>query len=122
MYRLLLIAAAAIAASSAYNVQPRMPAARAVATRAAAPAMANPWENEGFFSGEEGRQGQWGLGFQTPSYFDGSIFNVITPTTVLALSPLILLLVFLGTVVFGIPGWDGQMLISELGFRGFKLY
>ena len=81
MYRLLLIAAAAIAASSAYNVQPRMPAARAVATRAAAPAMANPWENEGFLSGEEGRQGQWGLGFQTPSYFDGSIFNVITPTT-----------------------------------------
>ena len=115
MYRLLLIAAAAIAASSAYNVQPRVPAARAVATRAAAPAMANPWENEGFFSGEDGRQGQWGLGFQTPSYFGGSVFNVLTPTTILALSPVILLTVFLATVIFGVPGWEGQSLIKELG-------
>ena len=76
MYRLLLVAAAALAAS-AYNVQPRLPAARAVVTRSAAPAMANPWENEGFFSGEEGRQGQWGIGFQTPSYFDGSLLTTI---------------------------------------------
>ena len=32
----------------------------------------------------------------------------ITPTTILALSPLILLAVFLGSVIFTIPGWQGQ--------------
>ena len=56
------------------------------------------------------------------SVFVAAAGALIGVTGHLALSPLILLLVFLGPVVFGIPGWDGQMLISELGFRGFKLY
>ena len=85
-------------------------------SRAAAPAMANPWENEGFFSGEDGRQGQWGLGFQTPSYFDGSVFNVLTPTTILALSPVILLTVFLATVIFGVA----QRLGGPVGDQGAR--
>ena len=46
---------------------------------------------------------------------EASIFNVLTPTTILALSPVILLTVFLATVIFGIPGWEGQSLIKELG-------
>ena len=114
MYRLLLIAAAATPRRRR-PTQPRMPAARAVDARRRA-RDGQPVGEEGFFSGEDGRQGQWGLGFQTPSYFGGSVFNVLTPTTILALSPVILLTVFLATVIFGVP-LRCQSLIKSPGSR-----